>query len=219
VDGSVSNHAVLWRDGQVIDLGEGRALGINNRDQVVGIAAVDGRNRAFRWENGRRTLLETPDGAVSSAVAINDRGDVVGEISAPVSAPVRWRNGHLQHLPVPAPGVAAAATDMNELGQVLITTSEDVANKGYLLTGSRLRPLGVPAGEVGILPAALNDRGDVAALGSSGGGPLLWRDGRFTALPTAGFGFAQAHDLNNRDVVVGGGNSTATNTFQALLWS
>jgi probable HAF family extracellular repeat protein len=139
MDGSFFYHAALWRDGQIIDLGEGRALGINNHDQVVGIAIVDGHNRAFVWENGTRTLLDTPADADSQAVAINDRGDIVGSVIAGRFQPVRWRHGVAERLPVPASAFGADASDVNELGQVLITTSEDAGNEAYILTGSRLR--------------------------------------------------------------------------------
>jgi probable HAF family extracellular repeat protein len=38
-------HAVVWRDGVIRDLGPGRAVGINNRGQVVGSAA----SQAMLW--------------------------------------------------------------------------------------------------------------------------------------------------------------------------
>jgi hypothetical protein len=125
----------------------------------------------------------------------------------------------LQRLPVPAAGVATGATDVNERGQVLIVAAADVTNQAYLLTGDRLRALGTPAGDTGFIPVALNDRGEVAGVGNSGTGPRLWRDGRFIALPAAGFEFTSVSDLNNHDVIVGGGTSTTTNRFEALSWS
>lgn len=85
----------LWRDGQALDLGtmsgdRGRALGINNAGQVVGrtnIRPWSGESVAFIWQDGKMTRLpslparheSTPfwlNG--SAAVAINDRGVIVG---------------------------------------------------------------------------------------------------------------------------------------------
>ena len=52
----------------------GRSLGINERGEIVGHLA----NRAFVWANGTIHDLGTLGGSSSSAVAINDRGEIAG---------------------------------------------------------------------------------------------------------------------------------------------
>lgn len=84
-------HATLWEKGQPIDLGalEGHpssmAFGINNAGVVVGHSGVasTGASRGFVWTKKTGMVeLEMPSGWVSSwAVAINNRGDIVGGVS------------------------------------------------------------------------------------------------------------------------------------------
>jgi probable HAF family extracellular repeat protein len=93
---AVTPHAVLWENGTVTDMGnlggtvntELRGIGtialaINNRGQAVGAAALAGNTtgHAFLWsrELGHMVDLGTIQGdVVSAALAINDRGHVVG---------------------------------------------------------------------------------------------------------------------------------------------
>ena len=86
---SGDQHATLFEDGKVIDLGtlpgdnNAAADGINDRGQVVGWSTANGNNeRAFLFENGVMTDLGTlPGGNGGSASAINSRGQVAGTSS------------------------------------------------------------------------------------------------------------------------------------------
>jgi probable HAF family extracellular repeat protein len=110
--------AVLWeRDGSVHDLGNlggtvntalpavgNSARGINNRGQVVGGSALPGNAtaHAFLWtsEKGMRDLGTLPGDFNSGALAINDRGEVVG-VSNDTSGGARaflWQNGVMTDL-------------------------------------------------------------------------------------------------------------------------
>lgn len=80
-------HAVLYRDGQIQDLGVlpggnmAGALAINHHGQVVGESSTDGmfKTRAFIHKNGAmRELPSLPDTVSSSASSINDAGWAVG---------------------------------------------------------------------------------------------------------------------------------------------
>lgn len=90
-------HAVWWDNGTITDLGaRSWANGINNVGQIVGTSFFEssGQSHAFLWENGRMVDLGTLPGATgSTAVAINDNGQVVGS-SATSSGPwhaVLWK--------------------------------------------------------------------------------------------------------------------------------
>ena len=73
-----SEHAILWRDGQLIDLGAlpgdtvSRALGINDLGQVVGLSVnTDGLSRLVRpalWEHGQAIELPFGEGCVATAI-------------------------------------------------------------------------------------------------------------------------------------------------------
>jgi probable HAF family extracellular repeat protein len=56
-----------------------RAVGINNRGQVVGeYTDADGMVHGFLWDKGRFTTFDGPDGTGASFTDINDRGEIVG---------------------------------------------------------------------------------------------------------------------------------------------
>jgi probable HAF family extracellular repeat protein len=86
-----AQHAVIWRNGKVYDLGtlpgdvSSGANGINNRDQVVGDSCdAEGNCAAFLWQNGTMTDLNAllpPDSPLYlvDALDINDSGEIVGE--------------------------------------------------------------------------------------------------------------------------------------------
>jgi probable HAF family extracellular repeat protein len=68
------DHAFLWDDGQMIDLGHGAAADINNAGQIVGWS--------FIWSDGVRAnlndlVLDDFGLTISSASAINDAGQIV----------------------------------------------------------------------------------------------------------------------------------------------
>jgi probable HAF family extracellular repeat protein len=82
---SGGQHAVLWQDGTITDLGTlgGRvsfAYSINARGQIAGFSdTVSSVSHAVLWQDGTMTDLGTlPGGNGSVAFGINDRGQVVG---------------------------------------------------------------------------------------------------------------------------------------------
>src|SRR4051812_33268588 len=92
--GTAETHAVLWRNATIRDLGtlggyESQAFALNDRDQVVGVAANgvsdafsmlgwETQARAFLWQSGRLRDLGTLGGPDSFGWAVNDRGQVAG---------------------------------------------------------------------------------------------------------------------------------------------
>jgi probable HAF family extracellular repeat protein len=85
-----ATHAVLWSDGEVVDLGTlggttSRAYGINDRTQIVGTArTAAGADHAFLWQDGVMTdaneLLPADSGwTLTIAFGIDQRGVFVGQ--------------------------------------------------------------------------------------------------------------------------------------------
>lgn len=96
---SGEEHAFLWRDGEMTDLGtlggaNSRAVAMNNRGQVVGYSeTASGEQHAFLWQDGRMVDIGALAGeGMSVARAINDRGQIVGYVKAPGAdeIAVRW---------------------------------------------------------------------------------------------------------------------------------
>jgi probable HAF family extracellular repeat protein len=85
-------HGVIWRNGQVKDLGiigepdeaTTIALDINAREQVVGVAQPeDGKLKAFLWEKGKlinlNDVIDPHSGwRLLAASRINDKGEILG---------------------------------------------------------------------------------------------------------------------------------------------
>jgi probable HAF family extracellular repeat protein len=85
----VENHALLWENGKLTDLGNlgtqgfagNHACQINNQGQVVGHTNSDTSTRAYLWTRatGMQNLGTLPPGDFASlAIGINDGGEVVG---------------------------------------------------------------------------------------------------------------------------------------------
>jgi len=130
-------HAVLWRNGNAIDLGnlggDGRfagiyATGLNDDGQVVGTSDTtgDASFHAFLWQQGHITDLGTVTGdSYSSATAIGDNGMVLGlSISASFSPRAAlWRNGTATDLNTLVPQNTAlyleSACSINDKGEII----------------------------------------------------------------------------------------------------
>jgi probable HAF family extracellular repeat protein len=77
--------AVIWQEGQLIDLGvppgffDSRGRGINNRGQVIGTVEGGTITSGFLWEDGMMMLLPRLAADKTNApLSINDAGEIVG---------------------------------------------------------------------------------------------------------------------------------------------
>ncbi len=188
------DHAFLWESGVMRDLGtlgggamdESWPSDINDRGQVVGTSTTDpqtGEGHAFLWENGVMRDLGTPGEQFtwSRAVAINDSGEVVGELSAyPRYSGVRdaflWADGVLRHLGgLVDPFHRSTAVAINERGQV-VGTSADAA---IMWEGDTWRELPPPEWSMRSWAIAVNDVGQAVGVVSPAGFPegrgVLWQ--------------------------------------------
>lgn len=139
-DGAYFQHAFLWRDGELMELGSQiaasglntRAVAVNNRAQVLIQGLYTGE--LWLWEDGNLSRLEPPNcranpydlnasGAVLMQVLGGD-GCRTGDRGAIV-----WRNGFSVRLPSPSGQTpeACAPRAMNDYGHVVGVCGETAA--------------------------------------------------------------------------------------------
>jgi probable HAF family extracellular repeat protein len=136
-------HALLWKDGQTINLGNlGGVLftnpfAINDRTQVTGTADLAGdlTSHAFLWQNGVMTDLGTlPGDYFSVGYSINNRGQVVGQ-SCDANFNCRavlWQNGKMIDLNTliasSSPLYLYLAANIDDFGVIVGYASDQTAN-------------------------------------------------------------------------------------------
>lgn len=126
-------HALLWRNGKAIELGNlggeinNAGFAINDLSQVVGASDLAGDNfqHAFLWQKGVMTDLGTlPGDVMSAALGINNRGLVTG-VSTDALGNIRgflWQNGVMTDLnsliPADSPWFVLHGFGINSAGQI-----------------------------------------------------------------------------------------------------
>jgi len=203
--------AVLWQDGEMIDLGAPPdlwALAINDRGEIViGVwHPYSGPSDVYYWYRGELTMI-VPDATVRD---INARGQVLGFLRRDAATDLAfvWEDGELTFLD-PLPGnTASRAEAMNQKGEVV----------GFSAWGDS----GVYAqfwesdGDTYLLPApegyagramAINNRGLAAGRVELSGRvdqqAVLWQDGQLLELDDAGGFGSGVHDMNSGGMMAG----------------
>jgi len=208
-------HAVVWKEGQIIDLGtfggtSSYANAINDRGQVVGFALngqpdafitahsdfdvdcgtgdVSSQMRAFVWETGRGLRdLGTLGGPDSCAKAINERGQVAGH----------------------------SFTSYTPNGSTGIPSFEP-----FIWSNGRMTGLGSLGGTMGHA-SGINNRGEVAGTSNLTGDQtrhaFLWSHGVMVDLTPAN-DYSYPEGLNDKGEVAGAVYN-ADGTQFAFLWT
>jgi len=208
--GAPTSLAVLWKDGQIINLGtlggnESVAVSVNNRGEVVGGAMnsisdpYPGRYpdsnyfifgngteaHAFSWHEGKMQDLGTLGGPDSFAFLVNERGQVAG------------------------------ASDVDFASNVVTggpTVHPFLWHHGKMIDLVAHAPAGMFGGTYGSV-SALNDRGQVAGTmyltGDLTWHSFLWDEGEITDLGTLGGAITTAIGMNNSGHIVGRSDVTA----------
>ena len=191
-------HPFLWKNGTMQDLGSlGGTLSVpgdpnffnpgtrvlNDSGEVAGTSMLAGDEvwHAFVWANGTMTDLGTLGGTTSLAVAINNKGQVVGKAVVTdtpfVLHAFLWENGHMTDLGAVARCTRSVANSINSANQV-------VGNLGYCTDDPNdmtfysafytekgkpmvdLNTLITPASEIHLTDAwNINNRGEILANG------------------------------------------------------
>ena len=212
-------HAFLWRGGRLTDLGTlggawSRAVALNNCDQVIGESeTADGRVVPFLWSRGRMRELESlPQPSRNVAIAINDRGDVLGQRqdsgpNADMEAVVWPRTGGVVVVGLFQPNAINDHGDV--VGQDVFEFFAFRWRNGVL---SRLTDLGFASAAL-----AVNDRGIAAGYSDIDRAAVWDLDGTVLDLGTLGGPQALAQGINNRNQVVGTAK-LADDSEHAVVW-
>jgi probable HAF family extracellular repeat protein len=252
----VLTQAFSWKNGKLTDLG---ALPGNNGSAVFqvneqGVGAGSSENgtldpltgypalNAVLFRDRRVINLGTlPGGHESSAIAINDRGQVAGFSSNGVPDPVSffgwgtqtrsfiWQHGVMRDLGTLG-GAGAVMNELNARGQIAgdsYTNATPNPATGFptmhpfLWADGRMRDLGTLGGTFSTTNW-LNNRGEVVGQSSvaddRAAHPFLLDGERLRDLGTLGGDSGAANHINDAGHVVGGANLPGNNAAHAFLW-
>jgi probable HAF family extracellular repeat protein len=190
----------------------GVGLGINGFGHVVGYSNLvpGGASVATLWRDGAVVNM-TPDlaaGQGSSARAINDSGQAVGQIS--YEDGFLWENGVRTSLGDLGGGFGSTPQDINNAGQIVGSSYTGVTSHAFLWQSGAMTDLGLLPGDEDSGASAINSLGVI--VGSSGRTdpdtyeqfyrPFIYENGQMRSIPVPGtesFG----GDINDAGDVVG----------------
>ena len=180
-DNGYPAHSFLWEDGVMRDLGilgsspcgepvcgGGIATGINIHGTVVGQSSTDSAfDRAFIWQNGEMRDLGAFPGQWTTALAINDRGQVLGR---GWDTFFFWENGKTQILPLDGSIIDSNGAYWGPSAAFLGPNGEVVGTRGgHVIFWQAGQETDLGEGT----PIAMNNRGEI--IGTRGALPTLWR--------------------------------------------
>jgi probable HAF family extracellular repeat protein len=219
-------HAFVWRPGSGIieipglDVGSRFAAAINDQDQVVGTAPIDGRLGAFTWDprSGTRPLEVLPGSQETYAVDINDQGWIAGnaKTSSGETHPLLWKPGApVRDLGLTSGYTTGYASHLNERAQVLVTFERPTGPRSKTLEapyvwseseGFVAVPL--PQGFQDVRAMALNDLGHVLLsgrrIGTGEDAGFLVVNGQLKPLPPSRLGASTRYNgFNNKGWLTG----------------
>lgn len=233
VTGVSANHAFLWENGVMIDLGTlggdfSLANGINDLGQIVGESkTLGGETHAFLWDRGTISDLGTL-GETSSAHGINNQGEIVGAISSKNvrGSAVLWRNRQRLSLADLGPtGSGSTALAINANGDITGISSGFASSSGGVVRavvwqGGTIRDIGTLGG-MHSTASALNDLGDVvgwAETANHSSDAFLWHGGVMRNLKSLVGSVESQSFAVNRLVQVVGSSSNSKGESRAVIW-
>jgi uncharacterized membrane protein len=215
--GQVDGLAYMWKDGVPASLNvAGTANAVNNGDDIVGTywtggAIGSGQERPFLIRDG--ILNDLPTLGVATGIAVNDINDAgvaTGFAIVPgtsYSHAVVWQDLAIRDLGTLAGGTQSFAYRLDNRGDVAGVAQ--AANGARFLTRWSVNG-GAPEQLLpNVIPAAINQRGDIAGNDTVTGAPLLYRNGDVTnllslpAMQAGGWKAFTPLGMNDRGWIVG----------------
>ena len=231
--GSVRALAFLWRQGRTTDIATlcrhictVYGIDINDRGQIV--ATRSDTTGAFLWQGGKTTDLVAGEYDTSVAVAINERGQIVGNYAECAGGAFLWEKGRTTDLGTLGRG-CCRANAINERGQIIGITGAPPdpgieyplkRTRAFLWQNGKMTDLGTLGGERSD-PTAINESGQI--IGSSwiktrDSHAFVWENGTMTDLGTLGGNASYASAINERGQIVGT-SQTKSGQTHAVLWT
>ena len=226
-------HAFLWSGGPLLDLGTlggslSSAVALNRFGQVTGSSFTtnNAAQHAFLYSGGvMYDLGGLGVGAYSSANAINDAGQVVGESDTNVfTHAFLYSNGSMLDLGTLG-GTYSSAYAINNSGQVIgdSSTLHDAQYHGFIYQNGKMTDLGTLGG-LSSSAAAINNLGQVVGNSedaSQNGLPFLWQNGVMVDLNSllpanSGWVLASAKFINDSGQIVGAGSYNGESAWYLL---
>ncbi|HET6534064.1 MAG TPA: hypothetical protein VFH03_26080 [Actinoplanes sp.] len=192
--------AVIWRAGQIRDLGlpDSHGLAINDSGQVLALTTGrDGVTRRVLWQTGQVTPVGPENDHQATEGDLNNQASVTMRFRDRPGGP--WVAGSQRYGSARGYGPAGTATDINN-HDVMVGSAPDrhgrVRPVHYDGGHGDLGTLGGPNGAATVI----NDRGVIAGYADTAAGisrPVLWADGRIIDLTRRGVtGIDAIIDLN-----------------------
>jgi probable HAF family extracellular repeat protein len=209
-------HAVVWKNGQILDLGTfggtiSQANAVNDFGQVVGVAA---NNIADQFTND-----------IGPCTAWNCNWTVTTQQRA-----FLWKGGQLQDLGTLGTGTDAVALFVNDRGQVAgmsftntnpNPTTGFPTQDGFFWDHGQMIDMGTLGGTLSIVNR-LNNRGQVAGRSNLAGDKafhgFLWDRGVLTDVGILGGSSSTAYAISDSGVIAGTSYTSGNQTRHAFRW-
>jgi probable HAF family extracellular repeat protein len=236
----VAGRAFRWQNGKFVDLGRcghySQAVAINEHGQAVGSCGLrpDGKSdHAFLWQAGRSTDLGTLGWASSEGMAINDRGQVVGNrFNGNAERAFLWQRGKINDLGTLG-GKRSEATAISDRGEVVgESTTSDGRQHAFLWRRGRMIDLGALPGSVAsafggernaqFQPTAINNTTQIVGLAHDPVGSyevaFRWQKGKLMTFGTFGGQPNRAVAINEHGQVLIQTTPPTDKRGNAYLW-